>query len=356
MRKKLFTAMILTYLISIVIYGCGFGRRFWENAFPELTYKETDSEAGDIVEDESTMSSSVMEYAAMENENAVAKTEKTREEAKQNEETAKQAQTAETEIKPETISVDYSNISFEYDDLVKNFYQVDKTTSIGENQLNMDTLLKDMKIDESGDGPAILIYHTHSQEGYSDSVEGDPDTTVVGVGDYLEKLLTEKYGHKVLHHKGEYDVNDRDHAYSNALPNVAEVINENPTIQLVIDLHRDGVADTTRLATTINGKPTAQIMFFNGLSRTVERGDISGLPNPYINDNLALSFQMEVAAETFYPGFTRRIYLKGYRYNMHLCPKSMLVEVGAQTNTLEEAMNAMEPLADIIDKVVKKDN
>ena len=96
-------------------------------------------------------------------------------------------------------------------------------------------------------------------------------------------------------------------------------------------------------------------MFFNGLSRTVERGDISGLPNPYINDNLALSFQMEVAAETFYPGFTRRIYLKGYRYNMHLCPKSMLVEVGAQTNTLEEAMNAMEPLADIIDKVIKKD-
>ncbi len=55
------------------------------------------------------------------------------------------------------------------------------------------------------------------------------------------------------------------------------MINENPQIQLVIDLHRDGVADTTRLATTINGKPTAQIMFFNGLSRTVERGDISGL-------------------------------------------------------------------------------
>ena len=64
---------------------------------------------------------------------------------------------------------------------------------------------------------------------------------------------------------------------------------------------------------------------------------------------------MEVAAEKFYPGFTRRIYLKGYRYNMHLCPKSLLVEVGAQTNTLEEAMNAMEPLADIIDKVIKKD-
>lgn len=355
MRKKLFTAMVLTYLTSIVIYGCGIDGKFWEKVFPELTYKEAYSKDADIIEDESTMSSSVMEYAAMENENAVAKTEKNEETSKQEEEAATQVQAAETEIKPETADIDYSEISFEYEDLVKNFYQVDKTTTIGENQLNRDILLKDVKIDESQDGPAILIYHTHSQEGYSDSVEGDPDTTVVGVGDYLEKLLTEKYGHKVLHHKGEYDVNDRDHAYSNALPEVAGVINENPQIQLVIDLHRDGVADTTRLATTINGKPTAQIMFFNGLSRTVERGDISGLPNPYINDNLALSFQMEVAAEKFYPGFTRRIYLKGYRYNMHLCPKSMLVEVGAQTNTLEEAMNAMEPLADIIDKVIKKD-
>ena len=355
MRKKLFTAMVLTYLTSIVIYGCGIDRKFWEKVFPELTYKEAYSKDADIIEDESTMSSSVMEYAAMENENAVAKTEKNEETSKQEEEAATQVQAAETEIKPETADIDYSEISFEYEDLVKNFYQVDKTTTIGENQLNRDILLKDVKIDESQDGPAILIYHTHSQEGYSDSVEGDPDTTVVGVGDYLEKLLTEKYGHKVFHHKGEYDVNDRDHAYSNALPEVAGVINENPQIQLVIDLHRDGVADTTRLATTINGKPTAQIMFFNGLSRTVERGDISGLPNPYINDNLALSFQMEVAAEKFYPGFTRRIYLKGYRYNMHLCPKSMLVEVGAQTNTLEEAMNAMEPLADIIDKVIKKD-
>ena len=77
--------------------------------------------------------------------------------------------------------------------------------------------------------------------------------------------------------------------------------------------------------------------------------------NPYILDNLAFSFQAQVLANEYYPGLTRKIYLKAYRYNMHLCPKSMLVEVGAQTNTLEEAMNAMEPLADIIDKVIKKD-
>ena len=64
------------------------------------------------------------------------------------------------------------------------------------------------------------------------------------------------------------------------------------------------------------------------------------------------SFQMEYEAEQYYPGFSRCIYLKGYRYNMHYCPKTLLVEVGAQTNTVEEAMNAMEPLADILAKVL----
>ena len=96
-------------------------------------------------------------------------------------------------------------------------------------------------------------------------------------------------------------------------------------------------------------------MFFNGLSRTTSQGNLSYLPNPYIEDNLAFSFQMQLAAAEYYPGFTRRIYLKGYRYNMHLCPKSMLIEVGAQTNSFEEAKNAMEPLAILLAKVLKTD-
>ena len=67
---------------------------------------------------------------------------------------------------------------------------------------------------------------------------------------------------------------------------------------------------------------------------------------------MAFSLQMKLAAEEYYPGFARRNYLKGYRYNLHYCPKSLLVEVGAQTNTLEEAMNAMEPLAELLHKVL----
>ena len=124
----------------------------------------------------------------------------------------------------------------------------------------------------------------------------------------------------------------------------------------MIDLHRDGVNEDVHLVTEQNGKKMAQIMFFNGLSHTTALGDIPYLKNPYIEDNLAFSLQMQIAAAEYYPDLARRIYLKGYRFNMHFCPKSMLVEVGAQTNTVEEAMNSMEPLADLLDKVLSGQN
>ncbi len=241
----------------------------------------------------------------------------------------------------------------DFDYLIQNFYQVDSTTTIDGSQLNADALYgKDVRLSHDASTPQILIYHTHSQEGYADSTPGDPATSVVGVGDYLTKLLTEQYGMNVIHHKGEYDVGDRDHAYAKAGPALEQVLAENPSIEVVIDLHRDGVAEDTRLVTNIGGTEMAQVMFFNGLSRTTSTGDIDYLYNPYIADNLAMSFQMQIKAAEYYPRFTRRIYLKGYRYNMHYCPKTLLIEVGAQTNTVQEAMNAMVPLADVLNKVL----
>lgn len=241
----------------------------------------------------------------------------------------------------------------DFDYLIQNFYQVDNTTTIGSAQLNADVLLgKDVRLSHDASTPQILIYHTHSQEGYADSVPGDASMSVVGVGDCLTELLTQKYGFSVIHHTGQYDVGDRDHAYAKAGPALEQILAENKSIEVVIDLHRDGVGNNTRLVTEQNGVPMAQVMFFNGLSRTTKTGDIEYLYNPYIADNLAISFQMQLKAAEYYPGFTRRIYLKGYRYNMHYCPKTLLIEVGAQTNTLEEAKNAMVPLADLLNKVL----
>lgn len=241
----------------------------------------------------------------------------------------------------------------DYETLLRQFYTVDGNTAAGSGELNVEKFLAaDMSISKEGDGPQILIYHTHSQEGYSDSVPGDESMSIMGVGDRLTQILTEKYGYQVLHHRGKYDVESRDDAYSNSLGDIETVLEENPSIQVVIDLHRDAVPEETRLVMDLDGKPTARFMFFNGLSRTKNTGNIAYLYNENLDSNLAFSFQMQLKAMEYYPGLTRRIYLKGYRYNMHLRPRYLLIELGAQNNTLEEAMNACDPLAHILDLVL----
>lgn len=241
----------------------------------------------------------------------------------------------------------------DFDYLIQHYYTVDKSTTINSSQLVVQNLLnKDCTIQKTTeDVPQILIYHTHGSEGYADSTPGDPNTSVIAVGNRLTQLLQDTYGYHVLHDTGIYDT-DRDHAYNVAAPVIQKILQDHPSIEVVIDLHRDGVADTTRLAANINGVDMAQVMFFNGLSKTTATGDIDYLRNPYIEDNLAMSLKMQLAATELYPGFTREIYLKSYRYNMHLCPKSLLIEVGAQTNTLQEAVNAMDPLAQVLDRVL----
>ena len=138
-------------------------------------------------------------------------------------------------------------------------------------------------------------------------------------------------------------------------PAVTKILQENPSIEVVIDMHRDGVNEDVRLVDDVNGKTCAKIMFFNGLCRLNENGslnNIDSLPNPYLRDNLAFSFNMQVTANKLYPDFTRKIYLNAYRYSLNMKPKSLLIEVGAQTNTKQEAKNSMEPLADILSRVI----
>lgn len=240
-----------------------------------------------------------------------------------------------------------------YETLLKEFYSIDSNTMVGSDQLDVYELMaKDMTIDKDSAGPQILIYHTHSQEGFADSVPGDDSTNIQGVGERLAQILRDTYGYQVIHHTGEYDVESRNDAYANALPAIEQVLAENPSIQVVIDLHRDEMPVETRLVMDLDGRPTARFMFFNGLSRTKTTGNIAYLYNENLDDNLAFSFQMQLKAAEYYPGLTRKIYLKGYRYNMHLASKYLLIELGAQNNTLEEAMNACDPLAHILDLVL----
>ena len=241
------------------------------------------------------------------------------------------------------------NFSF----LMNNFYIVDSSTSADEQLIDGEQLINyDLSLNVTGEEPKILIYHTHSQEDYIDSRPGVEEDTVVGLGICLAEILQNKYKIAVIHDRGKYDVvngvEDRNEAYYQALNSIEKTLEENPSIQVVIDLHRDGVKDGTHLVTEINGKKTAQIMFFNGLCRGAN-ADASGyIQNPYLFENLAFSLQMQLKAAEKYPGLTRRIYLRNYRFNMHVRPRTLLVECGAQTNTVEEAKNAMEPLADLL--------
>lgn len=304
------------------------------------------------VEDEMTYEMILAKQAADENEvdvngNLIGKEDKSvQQEAKQE---TKPVNKTKVDLSVEKLK------DFEY--LRSHFYTVDSSTFVNPEDLQAEKLLsKNMKLDRSKNGPKILLYHTHSQEAFVDSVPGDVNTTIVGVGRYLSKLLNEKYGIETLHHEGIYDMKngkvDRTQAYERAKGNIQKILNDNPSIEMVIDLHRDGVGKDTRLVTEINGKPTAKLMFFNGMSRTRTNGKLTVLQNPYIQDNLALSLQMKLEAEKRYPGLTRNIYLKGYRYNMHMKPKTLLVEGGAQTNTVAEIMNAMDYLAEILNAVV----
>lgn len=237
-----------------------------------------------------------------------------------------------------------------YDFLVKNFYIVDETARLTKGDLTSETLVKkDLSVKLSQSKPLILLYHTHGSETYRE--EGGKTGSVLEVGKALKKELEKVYGIRVIHDTSIYDmVNgelDRNAAYDYAGDGVALALKKHPSVKVVLDLHRDSVQESIRLASKIKGKDTAQIMFFNGVSR-LKSGELGYLYNPNKRDNLAFSLQMQLLAAKYYPDLTRKIYIKGYRYNLHLAKRSMLVEVGAQNNTLSEAKNAMKPLAELL--------
>jgi stage II sporulation protein P len=251
-----------------------------------------------------------------------------------------------------------TNLTF----LKNNLYTVDATINVNESDFDIKYfMLFDPKINLAQQGPKILIYHTHSQENFIDSRDKNKNDTVVGVGDELTRILEEEYNLKVYHFREEFDIIngklDRSKAYQLIEKPLKKILKENPSIEVAIDLHRDGIPDNIKLVKQVNNKPTAKLMFFNGLCKTMVNGKmqpIQSIKNPYVKDNMAFSFQMQMKANELYPGLTRKIYLKGYRYNLHILPKTLLIEVGAQTNKVGEAKNAMIPLAKILSEVIAK--
>ena len=294
-------------------------------------------------------------------EETQAEKDKIVDESKSGVEEKKEKEEKEEKEEQETVALPHPQIDLsqaklaDFDYVMNHFFILDSNTETNAGQISGTRFLEeDMSIKQDSSVPQILIYHTHSQETYADYAAGNKKATVVELGNRLTALLEEK-GYQVLHDTTSYDMAagklDRNHAYNYALDGIMGILQKYPSIQVVLDLHRDGVKESLHMVRTVNGKATAPIMFFNGMSQTPE-GEIEYLKNPYKTENLAFSLQMQLLAEEEYPDLTRKIFLKGLRYNLHVRPRSALIEVGAQTNTLEEALNAMEPLADLLDQVL----
>ncbi len=244
--------------------------------------------------------------------------------------------------------------------LKEQYYIVDGKTGLDPVLFNTEAFEKeDLTIKLKKNKPKVLVFHTHSHEAFADSREGAEEDTIVGVGEKLCEILESEYGITCLHVTDKFDYENGTvsilGAYERMEPVIRQYLKKNKTIEVVIDLHRDGVGENTRLVTDINGKSTAQIMFFNGICRIWKNGvleETEDLENPYLKTNLAFSYKMKQNADLLYPGFARKIYINAYRYSLHMKPLSSLIELGAQTNTVEEAYNACAPLAEIIAETI----
>lgn len=222
-----------------------------------------------------------------------------------------------------------------------------------------DLVTQPISIHTEETGPKILIFHTHAREEYVGGL------TVVDIGETLAETMESQYGIEVLHvtdafyESSNFGNRPTGGEYERMEPVIEKILAAYPSISVVIDLHRDGVNEGVHLVSEQEGKQMAKIMFVNGLclNRNIA-GEVEekvDLPNPYIGDNLAFSLQMVVNMNQMYPGLSRKIYLNEWRYSTHMKPNSLLLEWGAQTNTSEEAMNSVGPVAEILAKVLQKD-
>lgn len=205
--------------------------------------------------------------------------------------------------------------------------------------------------DLRSDEPTVLILHTHTTESYT-KAKGetyeessayrtlDEHYNMLSLGDRLTELL-EDGGITVLHDRELHDYPSYNGSYSHARKSIAAYLEEYPSIRLVLDLHRDASGDEDNQMTTsaiVNGVPSAQLMLVVGTNA-------SGLSHPDWEENLALALKLHVQLERTAPGICRYVNLRSQRFNQDMSTGALLVEVGAAGNSHQEALTAVDVLA-----------
>ena len=189
----------------------------------------------------------------------------------------------------------------------------------------------------------VLIYHTHTHEGYSE-VEGsseDENFTVVGVGNILASELQDGYGISVIHDKTVHDLSPYTEAYYRSEATVQSYLNEFPNLKLIIDLHRDGGIPKERVTTVINGQSLARVEF------------VTSQTSPYYNEMMGTVNSLISISDKLFPTFLRDEKLYEWPsgsndFNQKLSPACILTEFGGEVNTAQEAKLSAKYLARII--------
>ena len=212
-----------------------------------------------------------------------------------------------------------------------------------------------------GDKPTVLILHTHATESYENTENYaetaayrtlDEDHNMLCIGQAVADIL-EEGGVHVIHDRTLHDYPVYNDAYQNARETIRSHLEENPSICLVLDLHRDAAEDSAgnqkRETVELDGSPSARLMLVMG-------SDQGSLSHAQWQKNLSLAVKLQAQLESSHPGLCRPIQLRTSRYNQDLSTGALLVEVGTAGNTKAEALQAANYLAQGILSLAKGAN
>lgn len=231
----------------------------------------------------------------------------------------------------------------------------------GDYRPDLGALLEEpVELDFSGDEPRILIIHTHATESYTQesgweyTSSGnyrtlDENYNVLRVGEAMADILNEA-GIPTLHDRTLHDYPSYNSSYDRALETIEYYVNQYPSIQMVIDVHRDAIEDSSgnQLPTSalVSGKPSAQVMLVMGT-------DEGGLTHPDWEDNLSWALKLQTQMDRLHPGLARPVSLRTQRFNQHATPGSILVEIGTAGDTLQSALTAGEAFAHMLAQTIQ---
>lgn len=276
------------------------------------------------------------------NEKVESTKEEKKEESKDTEEELKEAQTGlNTEVLESNVPEKYTS---EY-----NGVKIRNETDI---KLTKEMLTPNVDVNTEN----IVIYHTHTCESYTPTenykykASGnfrtlDINYSVARVGTELTKYM-QHYGYNVIHDTTLYDYPSYSESYDRSLKAVAKILQENEGTDVLFDIHRDAIGDSTYAPTVkIGDDEAAQLMFVIGSNG-------GGSEHDNWNENLKLAIKIQEKANELYPGLFKPIILRNSRYNQQLAKGASIIEVGATGNTMEQCLNSMKYLSKVLSEVL----